>query len=247
MQQLPTDPNLLHHAYVIEGDTVQTVPFIFDFLKKVFGISHGYPDLYTFKVEDFGVDHTADIIRANLRKPIGGGRTFIVAEFSSISHQAQNSLLKLLEEPRGQTHIFLLTNSSAVFLPTVLSRVHVVSGPAQKDSKVRMTTDKKNDAFDPIETAQNFLKNDAPKRLIQVKEILELKTDEEIGDADIERFFMEIEKTVHHHIVELGADKPQTKKSSLETLVKIGDYLRDSSSSVKLLLEYAALMLPVVK
>lgn len=42
---------------------------------------------------------------------------------------AQNALLKTLEEPPGNSHLFLITSQPFRLLPTILSRVQIVSTP----------------------------------------------------------------------------------------------------------------------
>lgn len=46
----------------------------------------------------------------------------VVKEAEKMSVQAQNALLKLLEEPKAHYHLTLITNNPSALLPTVLSR-----------------------------------------------------------------------------------------------------------------------------
>lgn len=225
----------MHHAFVIEGDTLQTRPVLFDFLKKEFGMDAGHNDLILLDRGDFGIENVQEIVDVNSRKPTVGMYKVIVVGLHSISHQAQNAILKTLEEPRPGTFIFILTNTSAIFLPTILSRVQVVRSSAGANT---------NNAVANIDLdAKKFIKSSPVERLAQIKEILDLKSDEEIGDAEIFAFVQEIEK--------LALELAQSSKDfGVRTLVaqiftKVEDYMRDTSSSKKLLLEYVALRLPV--
>lgn len=224
----------MHHAFVIEGDTLQTRPVLFDFLKKEFGMDAGHNDLILLDRGDFGIENVQEIVDVNSRKPTVGMYKVIVVGLHSISHQAQNAILKTLEEPRPGTFIFILTNTSAIFLPTILSRVQVVRSEAVANT---------NNTVANIDLdAKKFIKSSTVERLAQIKEILDLKSDEEIGDAEIFAFVQEVEK--------LALELAQSSKDfGVRTLVaqiftKVEDYMRDTSSSKKLLLEYVALRLP---
>jgi hypothetical protein len=76
-----------------------------------------------------------------------------------------------------------------------------------------------------------------------VKEILDLKSDEEIGDAEIFKFVQEIEKLSVGFAQKNNDIKTITLIAQIFT--KVEDYMRDTSSSKKLLLEYMALRIPV--
>ncbi len=226
----------MHHAFVIEGDTAQTRSVLFDFLKKEFGMDTGHNDLILLDRGAFGIENVQEIVDVNSRKPTVGMYKVIVVGLHSISHQAQNAILKTLEEPRPGTFIFILTNTSAIFLPTILSRVQVVRSLNSAGANT-------NNAVAHIDLdAKKFIKSSPIGRLAQIKEILDLKSDEEIGDAEIFNFVQEVEKLTTES-VQKGTD------FNMNTLVaqvftKVEDYMRDTSSSKKLLLEYIALRLP---
>lgn len=224
----------MHHAFVIEGDTAQTRPTVFDFLKNEFGMDMGHNDLILLDRGDFGIENVQEIVDVNSRKPTVGMYKVIVVVLHSISHQAQNAILKTLEEPRPGTFIFILTNTSAIFLPTILSRVQVVRSSAGTNTNNAIT----NADLD----AKKFVKSSPVERLAQIKEILDLKSDEEIGDAEIFAFIQEVEKFAY----DLSRDANGTSSSTsiARIFTKVEEYMRDTSSSKKLLLEYVALRLP---
>jgi hypothetical protein len=272
----------MHHAFVVEGDIKASRPALFDFLKSEFSMDLGHNDLVLLDRGDFGIDNVQEIIDINSRKPTVGIYKVVVVILNSISHQAQNAILKTLEEPRPGTFIFILTNTSAIFLPTILSRVQVVrgntsgavvtnggagnaigAGGAIGEGKAVDTKQSKKDAS-KAETldAEIFIKNSLSERLAQVKEIMELKSDEEIGDAEIFAFVQEVEKLAHDNAVHnafIDTSDSNTLSGALATstasidqnaatariFTKVSDYMRDTSSSKKLLLEYVALRLPI--
>lgn len=64
-----------------------------------------------------------------------------------MTHEAQNALLKVLEEPKGDKVIFLISSDSDGLLETILSRVYLIRfGSMSKDEILEILTDipKKN-------------------------------------------------------------------------------------------------------
>lgn len=60
-------------------------------------------------------------------KPLRGTKkALIIKDAHSMTHEAQNALLKTLEEPPPETFIFLTAETVHAFLPTILSRCTVV-------------------------------------------------------------------------------------------------------------------------
>lgn len=80
-----------------------------------------------------GLDIGVDVLRHFLiekvgHKPIRGrAKFFIVREADRMTIQAQNALLKTLEEPPGNTIIILLVSYTDRLLPTTLSRCQIVN------------------------------------------------------------------------------------------------------------------------
>ena len=75
-----------------------------------------------------GIELSINVLRPELiepanRKPMmGHGKVFIVEQAELMNAQAQNSILKTLEEPAGRTIIVLLTDQPSAMLPTIRSR-----------------------------------------------------------------------------------------------------------------------------
>lgn len=93
-----------------------------------------HPDLIELALPAKRASIGVDDIREALAKLAvvayeGGGRAVIVDNADKLTPQAQNALLKSLEEPRGDLTWFLLTADPAVILPTVRSRCRQVVMP----------------------------------------------------------------------------------------------------------------------
>ncbi len=80
-------------------------------------ITHDKPN--TITVDDIRVQLNNDIVI----KPYSSDyKVYIMDEAEKMNTQAQNALLKTIEEPPAYAIIFLLTTNAAGFLPTILSR-----------------------------------------------------------------------------------------------------------------------------
>ena len=66
----------------------------------------------------------------HLRSHEGGARAAVVADAEWLNQEAQNALLRLLEEPPDRTTLVLVTASAAALLTTVRSRCQRVSFPS---------------------------------------------------------------------------------------------------------------------
>jgi len=79
-----------------------------------------------------GIDLSIQVIRRELIDPagrkavMGRAKVFIIEEAERMTAEAQNSLLKTLEEPLGTTAIILLTDAPGALLATVRSRCQLV-------------------------------------------------------------------------------------------------------------------------
>lgn len=92
-------------------------------------ILHGsHPDViwveHSGKRQGFSVEAIRSLCAdAYIRPNDGECKVYILADCDSISASAQNTLLKLLEEPPANVTFLLTAESRVVFLPTILSRV----------------------------------------------------------------------------------------------------------------------------
>ncbi|HVT74984.1 MAG TPA: hypothetical protein VHD69_01015 [Candidatus Paceibacterota bacterium] len=209
------DVDTLHHAYFIEGDRAAALAELEAFLDKAFGIvRQGHPDVHYAEYDSLGIDESRALQDMQALRPIRGDRKIFILVASAITSEAQNSLLKVFEEPTPGTHFFVISLSARILLPTLRSRMVVVVHE----------TAKKNDAR---RDAKNFIPMSPKSRLAFVAPLIEEK-----DKARAEEF-------LHAVIAELHREKMMAPIKELLALVS---YLKDRSSSLKLILERAALL-----
>lgn len=80
-------------------------------------VSHEKPNIISVGDIREQVVNTIDI-----RPYKGPYKIYIIDEAEKMNVQAQNTILKTIEEPNGYAILFLLTTSRGAFLPTILSR-----------------------------------------------------------------------------------------------------------------------------
>jgi len=73
----------------------------------------------------------------------GGCRVFLLDQAESMTPQAQNSLLKTLEEPIDGTVFLLVTDSPSLLLPTIVSRCRRLNLHAWPDETIRALLQKR--------------------------------------------------------------------------------------------------------
>jgi DNA polymerase-3 subunit delta' len=149
--------------------------------------------------------------------------------FHTIGLEAQNALLKMLEEPRDGVRFILLTSNKANLIDTVLSRVFLVGY---------------NKTTEATQEAETFLKTSCSSRM-KLPYIVDIisRTEKENGKERKDR------EPVYLFILTLVTvlkNKKNAQKYVEETL-KVASYAADSSSSGKALLEYLSLLLPQSK
>ena len=115
---------LAHHAYYIVGNHL-TAKEIVVTLAHLHNIeARGNPDFHESKHETFTIDDARNLKGTAETRPVyEGSKKIFVLTLNGITVEAQNALLKLLEEPAEYAHFFLIIPSAHLLLPTVKSRL----------------------------------------------------------------------------------------------------------------------------
>lgn len=110
---------------------------------KEFQITESNPDILVLEDEKIGIAQVKQIIKHLSSKPFGNTpKSVVILNGSNISLDAQNALLKTLEEPPGDTIILIGVDSETKLLPTVLSRCVVINKEAQNIEESNFDLDK---------------------------------------------------------------------------------------------------------
>lgn len=228
---------ILHHACLFEGDSSIVVPHITKFFEHDVGMyTNGNPDFHVREYDSFGIADSREIKKMAAFKSIAGDKKVFLLSFKTMTVEAQNALLKVLEEPTEGTHFMLVTGASETLLPTLKSRVMVVSA----NNKDGMSDEERNGLTKDLKKeAMSFLEATKSERLVMLKDYIEKK-----DKANIARFLNALEFVIY----EKGEYHKNPKiVSALSYIEKNKEYVYDRSASLKMLLEHVALTVPQLK
>ncbi|MDB5259573.1 MAG: polymerase subunit delta, polymerase subunit delta protein [Candidatus Taylorbacteria bacterium] len=221
----------LYHAYCIPGRGGDILPGLKAFLEKELGLATvGNPDFRHISVESFGIDDSRRVKEMHTTLPLAeGGRKVFIIETNAVTNEAQNSLLKILEEPQSGTHFFIIVPTAEMFLPTIRSRVMIIRDVGGNQASSRNEGGIR---------AEAFLAMPMKDRIAFVDDLAADISDEKAAKQDAVCFLNDLESLLSRNIAELDT---AAKRQSVEAVIRARDYIRDRSPSVKQLLEYVAL------
>ncbi len=138
------DKNTLSHAHIIAGpDGIGKSIMARIFAMKILGKTEdiNYVDIIHYKSEksSLGIDEVRKIIEEVSKKPYEGDRKVIIIHGGDkLTVQAQNAMLKTIEEPPKGVYIILLTESLELLLDTIKSRCQIYKlTPLDKEDMYR--------------------------------------------------------------------------------------------------------------
>jgi DNA polymerase III delta prime subunit len=210
---------VLHHAYFVVSHKVEeAVEKLKKFFKESVGIeTEGNPDFHHLKFDTMTVDDARGISEKEMVKNLGDGRKVFLIETDFMTEEAQNSLLKIFEEPREGTHFFIVSPQE-VILPTLKSRMQVISHDTEETE------------------GESVVDLPLSARMEKVKEIAEAIADEEETKQGAIAFVNGIEK-------ELYARGVEKESKSLEACESARQALFDRGAPVKMILENLMLVI----
>ena len=123
--------NTLSHAHLIAGEEGVGKGKLANILAKFIlngDLDREYVDIINYSSEksSFGVDDVRDIIEEVYKKPFEKDKkVIIIHEGNKLTIQAQNALLKTIEEPPKGVYIIILCESLELILDTIKSRCEI--------------------------------------------------------------------------------------------------------------------------
>lgn len=211
--------SLVGNAHLIEGSGA-ALECLFELLNAEGITTHGNADVYVREYARFGADDARVLKeRAMLRSTSGGRRVFIIVT-PGMTTEAQNALLKTLEEPPADSMFFFVVSSPQSLLPTLRSRMQILVLAASESDEL-------------IDT-KKFLAAPPEKRLELLKPLLEKDDDDKRDLRPVLVFFSSLEAQL------------ATSPDGLRTVYGARKYIYDKGALLKPLLEQVALLVPRV-
>ena len=211
-------------AYVIRGNE-QALTVVLEKLEKEQVIARGSPDLFLRAYRRFGVED-AEELRARARtKPVTGAHRVFALFVPAITTEAQNALLKTLEEPSADALFFFVVPSPETLLATVRSRVQTLTLVEKRHREIPLDID-------------DFLAASSEKRLTMLKPLYEHDEDEGRDMGNVIAFLQSLEE-------KFAKEKltPATEQG-IHAIYRARKYAGDKGSLLKALLEQVALLAP---
>ncbi|OGG69085.1 hypothetical protein A3C20_00240 [Candidatus Kaiserbacteria bacterium RIFCSPHIGHO2_02_FULL_55_25] len=210
---------LMGSAHLVAGNA-ETISDVLALLERQGIATVSNPDVYVRTYTHFGIDEARELRdRASMSALGGGGRAFIIAA-SGMTNEAQNALLKTLEEPPAGSSFYIIVSSPETLLPTLRSRMQMLDlGPSRTEGLV---------------DAKSFLAAAPAKRLDMLKPLLEKNDDDRRDIGAVIAFLSSLERALAAH------------PEGLRSVYRARKYMSDKGALVKPLLEQVALLVPRV-
>lgn len=204
----------IYHATIFVGNDDSSEVFNHILKSQLDFETEGNPDFLLINEESFGIENARFLEKWALNKPIAGNKKVSLLITGSITFEAQNALLKVLEEPKENTYMLIGLKTLANILPTLLSRVRVVR--LQKNEL-------------EVKLVAKFLDSDINQRLKIVKNILKLN-----DKKKVKNFITNLEFLAY---------KKNLPSSSLKNVLKAKIVETARGSSQKMIMEWLATVL----
>lgn len=236
---------LNNHAYLIIGNNTNRLNLI-DVLENRYGVSSKKNSDYFDQVyESLSIYDARALKSLHSIRPIDqSGKKIFIITTNSVTHEAQNALLKLLEDPAEYAHFFLIVPSAHILLSTIKSRMMEVNDsllPISAQSRStficqnKSNTNKTSEQIHNMDEALVFLRISPAKRIEMIKKFV----DDINKDKRTKQNAIDFLNTVQIIVYENKEIKNRVRL--LEIVETVRKYVYDRAPSMKMLLEYVAL------
>ncbi|HNW71854.1 MAG TPA: hypothetical protein PKZ36_01825 [Candidatus Paceibacterota bacterium] len=232
------DKDNLHHAYLIEGTKEKILPNILFFVNSLGIKTSGNPDFCNLELDSFTIEDARNLKSMGSQNGFSNNKKIFIISANNFLIEAQNTLLKIFEEPIENTHFFLIVPDANIFLPTLFSRFYFIKT--------------KPDLNEEIKIAEEFISLSKKDRIAFLKDNLK----EEEYDDDFEklskdsvrskaiRFLNALEVVLHNKYFLNKNFKEDADINFFDQILKVRAYLNQPGSSMKNLMDSIALNIP---
>src|SRR3989344_303159 len=247
------DKDNLHHAYLIEGEREEILSENLKLLES-FGVkTNANPDFLQISLDTFKIDDARNLKSFAIEKANTVDKKIFIISANNFLLEAQNSLLKMFEEPIDKTHFFLITPDTNALLKTLVSRFYFISTKSLSEGE---------------QDAEKFIQMPLQKRIDFIKELLtEVEEQGEEGNkiaplnssrSKALKFLNAIETLLHRKFEKnfFGFTLPGVPGGSytvqnsfqicFDQIFKVRKFLRQPGSSTKTLMESVAIVIPML-
>ena len=221
----------LHHFYIIEGDRDIIIPVLHRNLEKRGMAVANNPNITTEIYESFTVKDGVSLRARQAQSAFGGDQKFFIIAPLSITHEAEQALLKAFEEPTANTHFMLVVRNAGALAETILSRAQLIAVKANLEARLPLGS-----------LASKFVSAVPAERLAIIAKLIKSHEDDETTGAlrdEALALLNTVEKSLHDAKKDLTAHDIVV----FEEIAKARMYLGTRGAGTKMLLEHIALIL----
>ncbi len=209
---------LPHHACVSYVSSVAFNTVDFPYIQNS-------SDVIYRQIDTVGIGDVAEMKQYAMRNPVAQEVVTIAVECNKMTVQAQNALLKILEDPPVKTQFIFFITSKNILIPTVHSRLHDVTYFLRSTYLDKSRTENKDVDY---ENFKHFISGEYKERLSFIESLVK---SEKIDN------FIEFIKSNYELCIQSTDDK--------KVLMFVFEHIYQPGASKKMLLEYLAVQLPV--
>lgn len=224
-------PKNLYHSYVLEGNPEEIAYSLRIYLEDRGEVNKQSEDMSLNLYDSFAIQDSQRIKEWYQNKPTDGKKKICIIGAKFINREAEQTLLKIIEEPTENSHFFIVVPDSSLLLGTILSRVHLIkNGEGINDEELKI--------------AKDFLNLNLPGRIEKVGEIIkEFKDNENSGGLRYSAISLinGIERIIYEKWKK-DLDN-EDLKFILGELKNCREFLSTPGASVKMILEHISLII----
>ena len=224
-------PKNLYHSYVLEGNPEEIAYSLRVYLEDRGEVNKQSEDLSLNLYDSFAIQDSQRIKEWYQNKPTDGKKKICIIGAKFINREAEQTLLKIIEEPTENSHFFIVVPDSSLLLGTILSRVHLIkSGEGSSDEELKI--------------AKDFINLNLPGRIEKVGEIIkEFKDNENSGGLRYRAISLinGMERIIYEKWKK-DLDN-EDLKFILGELKNCREFLSTPGASVKMILEHISLII----
>ncbi|MCE9541265.1 hypothetical protein K8R03_01745 [Candidatus Kaiserbacteria bacterium] len=230
--------NLIGNVQLVAGGE-DSVPGILALLRNEGWDVEGNPDIDIRVYPQFRVEDARQLCERSATRAVTDARRVFIIVTPNLTYEAQNTMLKTLEEPAGNALFFFVVPAPDALMPTVRSRSQMLRVDVVVSSEpLGMKLTAPSPAVHTYPDAGLFLRSSPQKRLDIIKPLLE-KGDDDVRDiSSIIMFLSSLERML------IG--RAQAARSGIDAVYRARKYATDKGSMLKPLLEQVALLTPVL-
>lgn len=226
------DKNNLHHAYLIEGDREFLLPEILAFIESLGVKTSANADFSYMSFDSLKMEDARALKALSFEKSNSTSKRVFLIYVNTFLIEAQNTLLKMFEEPIKNTHFFLVVPDKNSLLKTLFSRFYFISTKIEQKEEIKK--------------AEDFIKLSLNARIDLIKDLLSSSKEEDEEGNEIVvlnstrfkalNFLNALEFTLHKNLLKYPF--------IFEHIFKVRKFLRMPGSSAKSLMESVAILIP---